>query len=353
MRELCKVKKILKLLPIEGKDRIELAQIDGWQAIVVKGQFQEGELVIFCEPDSVLPKKEEYAFLEKYNYRIKTIKMGGVISQGIVLKLDSIKGNHHEGEDVTKALGVTQYVASKDPEPVFRKKESKLHKMLMRFRLYRNFYNKRMHNKTDFPSFIKKTDEERIQNCPQVLDSDTLWIGTEKLDGCSATYFLKKKRLGYEFGVCSRNLRIPSPDGSVYWRMAEKYDLKNKMKKLINGDWLVIQGECIGPRIQKNVYNLKENQFRVYSIITPKGRLNYSDSWDICDKNQLQHVPLVTKTEGVSLKGMTVNDVLKNATGNTVLCAEPTLREGFVYRAIDGMRSFKAVSPSYLLRHDE
>jgi len=356
MRQLCKVKRILKLTPIEGKDRIELATIEGWQAIVNKGEFSVGECVIFCEPDSVMPKKPEYSFLEKYNYRIKTIKMGGVVSQGLVLKLNSIQGDYKEDDDVTEALGVIQYAPSKDPEPIVKEKHCKLHNWLMHFGPYKKFYLKRHQNKMEFPSFIKKTDEERIQNIPHILETDLLWIGTEKLDGCSTTYFLRKTGFlfkHYEFGVCSRNLRIARPDGSVYWRMAEKYDIREKLKKLVNGDWIVIQGECIGPKIQKNVYNLKEHQFRVYSIITPKGRLNYADSWDICDKNQLQHVPLLTRTEGISLKNLSVNDVLKQATGNTVLCTGTVLREGIVYRSLDGTKSFKAVSPDYLLRHDE
>ncbi|MCQ2209096.1 MAG: hypothetical protein MJZ34_02280 [Paludibacteraceae bacterium] len=362
MRKLATIRKIESIEPIPQKDRIVLAHIDGWQAIVTKDDFKVGDTVIFCEPDSVLPKKPEFEFLSKYNYRIKTIKMSGIISQGLILNMSllSSPSSFAIGDDVTDLLGVTQYEPPMDKDPRPRtQRQSFIDRILMRYSWYRKLKDRLFGlGHTDFPDFIKKTDEERIQNHPEYLDLDCLWIGTEKLDGCSATYFLKKKKFlcfnYYEFGVCSRNIRLNKQDDSVYWRMVEQYNLKQTMKRMIkDADWMVLQGECIGRGIQKNIYRLSNNQLRIYSVITPKGRLNSSDSWDICNKYQLQHVPLLTNAAGVSLKGKTPQELLEKANGDTVLCAEPILREGIVYRSLDGERSFKAVSPNYLLKHDE
>lgn len=87
MRKLASIQRITNLAPIEGKDRIELAFVGGWQLIVQKGQFEVGDLCVYIEIDSVLPEREEFEFMRRYNFRVKTIKIGGVISQGICFPL--------------------------------------------------------------------------------------------------------------------------------------------------------------------------------------------------------------------------------------------------------------------------
>lgn len=87
-RSLAHVEIITALSSIEGADFLELAQVLGWQCVVKKGEFQVGDKIIFCEIDSVLPELPEYEFLRKYNFRIKTQKLRGVISQGLVLPIN-------------------------------------------------------------------------------------------------------------------------------------------------------------------------------------------------------------------------------------------------------------------------
>lgn len=119
MRTLASIKEIAALHPIEGKDRIELAVIDGWSVIVKKNEFQVGDRCVYCEIDSVLPEKPEFEFLRNKNFRIKTMKMGGVISQGICFPLSILPESEYKvGDDVTDIMGVKQYEPTIVPFPV-------------------------------------------------------------------------------------------------------------------------------------------------------------------------------------------------------------------------------------------
>ena len=87
MRKLASIQRIDWIKPIEGRDRIELCGVMGWQVICKKGEFQVGDLCVFCEIDSVLPDKPEFEFLRAKKFRIKTMKLGSTVSQGIVFPL--------------------------------------------------------------------------------------------------------------------------------------------------------------------------------------------------------------------------------------------------------------------------
>ena len=172
MRTLASIKEIAALHPIEGKDRIELAIIDGWSVIVKKNEFQVGDKCVYCEIDSVLPEKPEFEFLRNKNFRIKTMKMGGVISQGICFPLSILPESEYKvGDDVTDIMGVKQYEPTMDREPKSlgetQLDSKKYPKWLMRFKWFRKLvrrYDKR--GSKAFPAFIHKTDETRIQNIP-------------------------------------------------------------------------------------------------------------------------------------------------------------------------------------------
>ena len=122
MRKLASIKQIKSIEPIDGKGRIVLAHIDGWQAIIRKDEFKENDFVIFCEPDSIMPQRPEFEFLAKRGYRIKTMKMGGVLSQGLILPCSLLPKNKYWklNEDVTEVLGITQYEKTMDKEPIER-----------------------------------------------------------------------------------------------------------------------------------------------------------------------------------------------------------------------------------------
>ena len=360
MRKLASIKEILSIEPIEGKDRIVLARIDGWQAIVKKDEFEVGDRVVFCEPDSVMPEKPEFEFLAKYNYRIKTQKMGKGYSQGLVLSLGVLpSGRYQLGDDVTELLGITQYEPTMDKEPNVVKNTAKYPKWLMRYGWFRKLVLT-SRAKDEFPAFIKKTDEERIQNVPHLLNTTNDWVVTEKIDGTSGTFVVTRQKrwyggYKYDFMVCSRNRRLAKKnDGSVYWNVAEKYELEKKIKEMFKSEpkaqWICIQGECIAPKIQGNKYKVSESQFFAFNLITSnKGRLGSIEARSALELFDIPFVPII---EQKVLTGMSVNDVLEYATGKSVVNPN-VLREGYVFRTVDGKMSFKAVSPQFLLKNDE
>ena len=370
MRKLATIRVISNITPIKGKDRVELAHIDGWTCMVSKAdKFKKGDLCVFCETDSMFPKKEEWAFLEKYNYRIKTqrYKDGDgnyIYSQGLALPLSVLPKSLKvvNGIDVTDILEITKYEPVDTSEFEIDVKNSKkrfLERLpLMRYSWYRNLINfKRRDN--SFPSFISKTDEERIQNCPDILKENTTWAATEKIDGQSGTFAVVKHRKfilnNYEFIVCSRNLRRPYPDDSSYWSVARKYNIKHKLIKYLKKHrslkWVAIQGECVGPKIQGNKYHVKENDLFVFNFITSShGRLSSYHAQAIVE-NEL-HMKFVPLLGLYTLKDKSVDDVLNMANGaSKLLCDTP--REGLVFRSAGGEKSFKAVSPEFLVKYGE
>jgi len=173
MRVLASIQIINKIEPIPNADRIEVATVKGWKVVTRKGEYKEGDKVIYCEIDSFLPEHEAFEFLRKSSFkalpdgtkgfRLRTVKLRKQISQGLLLPL-SILLNDKEyivGDDVTELLGIIKY------EPLVLAVLSGEAKGL-------------------FPGFLHKTDEERIQNIPEILvdEKESLFHITEKLDGC-------------------------------------------------------------------------------------------------------------------------------------------------------------------------
>jgi len=353
-RSLAHIEKIQSLTPIEGKDRIELARILGWNVIVKKNEFKVGDCCVYVEIDSVLPPTEEFKFLEKYKYRIKTLKMCGVYSQGICFPLSILKnGSYQEGQDVTKELKIKQYEPDMDKDPVVKRKNGFWTSLpLMKFKWYRNLVLKTP-VKLPFPSEVSKTDETRIQANPNLVTycDDRGWIATEKVDGSSGTFLLRKKgRHKFEFVVCSRNLRLEKDD-SAYWVAAEKYQLKEKLIELFNTynakKFVCIQGEVVSSKIQNNPYKLSDGDVRVYAFnfIIDGKRMNHSDMKIVLNGKGILTVPLLG--DGIDFTGKTVDEIVKMSDGKSKINSD-VLREGIVYRSYtDG--SFKAVSNKYLL----
>ena len=195
-------------------------------------------------------------------------------------------------------------------------------------------------------------------NCqviPDVLKCKEPVVVSEKVDGSSLSALLIKTKTWfgktkYDFILCSRNLRLWTPDGSYYWEMAEKYSLEEKFKEMIgDNEWVAIQGEVYGPSIQKNPYKLNSRELRIFNLIYPSGRLGSVEAKEICEKHGLMFVPILD--ENFVLPD-TVEEMLKYATAKSVINPN-VMREGVVVRSKDGKRSFKAVSPEYLLKYDE
>jgi len=360
-RKLAHIEKIEWIKPIESKDRIVLAGILGWTVIVQKDQFKEEDKCIFCEIDSVFPEKPEFEFLRSKKFRIKTMKMSGCISQGICFPLSMLPdGNYEIGDDVTDLMGITQYEPTMDKEDNDSGENIESKKRYPAFLMRMSWFRKLVLTKKQakgFPDFITKTDETRIQNAPFYLDLDCKWVATEKIDGQSGSFTLQRvkgkhfwNKDTYDFAVCSRNLRKWKKDTSSFWNVAEKYNIEEALHKLISdNEWVAIQGECVAPNVQGNKYKVAEPDLYVFSLIYPSGRIGSVEAKKIVGEYGLKFVPIID--ESVNIKGMSVAEVLDYATGKSQLY--DTLREGIVFRSLDGKQSFNAVSPEFLIKHNE
>lgn len=357
-RSLAHIEEIKALHPIEGKDRIVLAEVLGWTVIVQKDEYQVGDKTCYVEIDSILPKKPEFEFLEKKNYRIKTMKMAGVYSQGICFPLSVLpEGNYEIGQDVTDLIGITKYEPPEDGEPVERhpKNTKRYPQFLMRFAWFRKLVLPKKLAK-GFPDFISKTDETRIENAPFYLEDKNPYIATEKIDGQSGTWFIRKikpkyfwQKTIYDFGVCSRNLRLWHEDNSSYWTIANKYHLKDVLMQLLGDhEFVAIQGECIGTGIQKNKYKIDGYDMYAFNLVYPTGRVGSIEAKGILEPLGLKFVPIVS--EAYVLPD-TIEDLRAFAHGKSELY--DTNREGIVFRSPNGVKSFKCVDPDFLLKWQE
>ncbi len=345
MRKLGSIQKIKKIEKIKGADNIELVTILGWEVIIKKDEFKVGDLCVYIEIDSMLPEKPEFEFLRPKKFQIKTFKLGkfGVVSQGIAFPISILpKKQYKIDEDVTDIIGIKKYDPEKAKELKLKKKKNPIIKFLYRFKLFRHIMSK-FKSKESFPSFIPKTDETRLQSIPRVLHSDDMYYVTEKLDGQSGTI---SKNKGKHY-VCSRNLWLKKNNDSSYWKMYKKYNLKDKLNRLNRN--IAIQGEIIGPKIQKNKYNLKELDFYVFLIynIDTRQYLNLTEMISLCKKLGLKMVPIIN--DNFKLKS-TVKEMVEMSKGSSKLYN--TKREGLVFRSTTyGHKSFKAINPDFLLKH--
>ena len=393
-RELAYVVKIDGISPIAGADRVELAHVGGWRIMVKKGQFQVGDYAIYFEIDSKVPEKEPFMFLESKHFKVKTQKYfkGTVISQGLLMALDDFilnsevpswvqslkfqisKGVDIEHEGVTEVIGVTYAVEEDNKRKAASvdkyKKMAQRHpnifkkpwaKWMMRREWGRKImfalFGKKKDKKNGWPSWVSKTDEERVQNMTWILEDKSEWIATEKIDGTSTTATYRRiGRKKHEFYICSRNVVFDKPDKgcyyetNVYTEMAEKYHFEDVLAALVEKydlEWATLQGETYGAGIQKREYGLKEHDFVGFNLIfSDRGRLNSVEAKEILAEYGIPWVPIVD--EHFVLPD-TVEELLAIATDKSVI--DGGMREGLVFRSQDGARSFKAVSNEFLLRY--
>ena len=344
-RKLSTIRKIKEINPIEGADAIELAVVDGWQVVVAKNVgHQVGDLVVYCEIDSFLPIEPEFEFLRKSSYkkmgdqegfRLKTIKLRGQISQGLILPYSVIPiaqfataADLPEGMDVSEMLGIVKY----EP-PIPAQLAGKV--------------------KGSFPSFLRKTDEERIQNLEKeyiewTLSSKHQFYATEKLDGSSFTCYIKNG----EFGVCSRNMDLLETEDNTFWAVARKLDLENKLRSF--GKNICFQGEMVGSGIQGNHYNMKDQTVFFYNIfiIDEREYVGYDEFRNMLFDLDLACVPVLSYPFNFPADSEaafpTVSVLLRSAEGKSVL-NDKVEREGLVIRSMDRTISFKVISNKFLL----
>ena len=368
-RQLASLQRVLAVEPIPGADRIEIATVQGWSCIVLKSEnISVGDLVVYIEIDSIVPAREPFLFLEPRKYRVRTIKMKGVISQGLAMPISAFPEitKIAEGLDITELLGITKY----DPEAIKEQRTSRVvdtkphpvREFFMQFAWFRALHRYLYPGaKKGWPSFIHKTDETRIQNYGATvmakLDED--YYITEKLDGQSGTYFViyTKSLFGGRkpmFGVCSRNLYLKTKHACTWWNIAQQYDIERKLRSV--GKEICIQGEIIGQGIQGNKYGLSGLDFYVFNVwdITKQEYYPYQDLVKFCKTLGFKMVPVVA--ECVKLP-KTLPEIIALSKGKSVLNPK-ILREGIVARTMTNLPngtplSWKSIDGDFLLKHQD
>ncbi len=362
-RKLASLQRILALDPIEGADKIEVATILGWHVVVEKGKYKVGDLVVYCEVDSLIPLRTEFVHLQDYcapknvyaegksrwGYRIKTAKLRGQISQGIVFDLSildpalliphstfSVGTNPDgsldtpEGLDVTDMLDICKYEMPLPSDLAGKARGG-------------------------WPGFMPKTDEPRLQGLPGLLDKykELTFYATEKIDGSSVTLFIKND----EMHCAGRTIDWLDDGKNVIWRVAKELQIENKLRQHDYADKLALQGEIFGPGIQGNPLRQSKATIRFYNAYdwVRGSYLGYAEFVKLMADMGLEIVPVIAD----SFKLLpTVDDMVAYANRYSVLNPDVKL-EGVVFRPLDewrdpdiGRLSFKVISPEYLLKHE-
>ncbi len=337
MRKLATIRKIDGVMPIPNADKICAYQVGGWTVVDSVGKYDVGSMVVFVEVDAWIPTKLA-PFLTKPGHfpktfegiegeRLKTIRLRGQLSQGLLLNLDQVIPETHqfgEDSDVTGYLGIVKW-------------EKAMPAQLAGIA------------KGNFPSLIPKTDQERVQNLKKEIEAcqGLTFEVTEKYEGSSMTVYRSVGDSGeMEFGVCSRNLNLKEAEGNTFWDVARAEDIEAKMIAVDEFWSFAIQGELIGPGIQGNIYGLTKPQFCVFDVydiqtgkyLPPKARR------ELIERMGLRHVAVLNEEYVLT---QTVEEIIATAEGQSTMAA--TEREGIVFKQTDGGITFKAISNRYLL----
>lgn len=340
MRKLATIEQVKAVNPVPNSDFLDMVQVRGWTVVTKRGEFQTGDLAVYFEIDSFLPIKPEFEFLrpssfrkmgEEEGFRLKTIKLRGQVSQGLVLPLQNLPelGDRSLaiGEDVTDLLGVKLY---ETPIPAALAGQIK----------------------GAFPRFIRKTDQDRIQNlweeyAPQF--STLEFEETIKLDGSSMTVYWHHQTIG----VCSRNWELAETENNSLWQVTRSLELPEKLASLDRS--LAIQGELMGPGVQKNNEKLKQPTWFVFDIwdIEQQRYLTAPERYPIVEALGLQSVPILSKTIAVFTEYPTLQSLLDHASGRSLNGVQ---REGLVYKSLAIVNgeiiSFKVISNQWLLKQE-
>lgn len=356
-RKLASIRIVSEICPIDGADKIEVAKINYWKVVVGKGEFTVGSLVVYFEIDSWIPKKiapflckdndqfrmNPKKFNEIEGERLRTVKLRGQISQGLIMNIsDIIKVvpefadiKIEEGLDVTDILGITKWEIPSSIDS--------------------------FHTKGNFPSFLVKTDQERIQNLMKKFSDlkKYKWEVTEKLDGSSMTIYVFNNQENTQEGVCSRNLDLKkeivnevngteTTTVNSFWEIAIREKLIEKIKE--SGLNIGLQGELIGSKIGLNIYKLTSRDFYLFDIYDIDNGRYYtpSERQAFAEKYKIKHVPILHKDYEIS-ETTTVDDLLKFAEEKSVLNSK-TEREGLVFKNTNGSESFKVISNKFLMK---
>lgn len=339
-RSLASVQKIIKIEPVENSDFLERAFILGWEVVVKKGQFKEGDFCVFFEIDSLLPDVPRYEFLKKNSWntqkqkiRLKTVRLRGALSQGLAMPISDFDNIPLiEGLDLTEELSVEKY------EPAI---PAELNGKARSF---------------NWP--ISRTNEIRIQTTPKrFIDSinGKPYYISMKLDGTSASFILTEN----DYHVCSHNYSIAEGEDSTYWKMSNTYNIRKILEdyKESFGKYLSIQGEIVGPGIQSNKLGLEKVDLYVFNIINTltNERLSLTDALLFCRDNGLKFVPILEN--GNSFPYSSAEELLELAKGKYIEVFQGANKdqdmEGIVIRTKDQSITFKVINNDFLLKEKD
>lgn len=335
MKDLATIQRVKNVRIHPNADALDIVQVLGWQVVTKRGEFKEGDLVVYVAIDTVLPEKPEFEFLRNKHFRIKPIRLRGEESAGICFPIDILPNYMRatgafpydvpsfgcptqetrivEGIDVTPDLGIKKYEKPMPPELA-----GQAHGGL--------------------PGFLIMTDEDNLRTYPDAVPE--LWgrpfYITRKDDGCSGTYFIKDGT----FGVCSRKIHLKESETNGFWRMARKYDIEAHLRRQFPGKDIAIQGEIVGPGIQENHLGLTEMEFHFFNLfeIVSRQYLGFKDLVKFCHDTC---IPMVhTIEEGVSF-GYTIEELVTIATSQKYYFDKDKTSpaEGIVIRPMESFTS--------------
>lgn len=326
MRNLASVCTIEKVWALEGKDKVQGASFkENAYEVMVSKDIQPGMLVAFIQEGSILPEINAWEFLRKRCYRdslkgflIKPQKFGTIKSWGLAVSLDELPiaderviNNLKSGDDLTDILEIRKYEPEEDasPRPSSKKAYPKWVKFCLSHTLTRCIGRcigrvwQKSHQKPagGFPTdLISKSDETTIQNMKGVLEkfAESKVDITAKMEGQSFTVVptFKVKKLTGAY-VCSRNNAYKIENDSLFWDMMRKYDIVKKMKEIWKNEHkaYILQGEQVGPTIQDNIYDFKQNHWYIFTVkdYETLKQLSYEEQVKIADKFGMRVVPLL------------------------------------------------------------
>jgi len=334
MRALVTIQRVRMTSPIPDSDFLETAHVMGWQCVVKKGEFHAGELGVYFEVDSFLPVEPRYEFLRNSSFRdnadngtgfrIRTVKMRGQLSQGLLIPLSNFPELEgcNEGDNVTETLFVKKWyipeVAAGGGVIIGER-----------------------------PHGIPASDEIRIQSATELLEqlNGHPYYITTKMDGTSGiVYFIDGK-----IGCCSRNKEIKDEEGALYWTPVYKYGLKEKLAKY--GKNIVLTGEICGPGIQKNKLRLPAVEWYIFDVKDWDSNryFSFDESVEICASLGLPFVPLEERGEHFSYSLETLLEMAKGKYPSGLDKEGIVVRDLYHPKAI----SFKVLNNDALLKEKE
>jgi RNA ligase (TIGR02306 family) len=350
MRKLVTVRKITDIKPITGADFIEEVWVGGWSVVCQKGIHKVNNFVVYFELDSFLPESDKRfesfmkfgtrTFNGVVGHRIKTVRLKGVYSQGVIMPISEfpeLGGVLDAERDYSEDLGIVKWEM---PEVTGFNGDAK----------------------GTFPWFLRKSDQERIQNLYGKLSNthhNEEFVGTLKMDGSSLTaFYVNGERYNNQgFGYCSRNQELKMPDfekedfkqenEGKFYQGAANSDLFVKAYTLhsLFGSYYAIQGELVGAGIQGNFEKFDTYQVFAYDIfdIEKQEYVDYNTFKRMAEAVDLQCVPVIYEAQHVLREPLKDILQLSNVRG-----LKADYAEGIVWREVNGNQSFKAISNFYL-----